>query len=175
MLKKQMVAMLFVLGAACSFSQDVTVSKVFNVDADTSSTGGVGPDCTTITQTIDLSTSPGFSELKDHIQSLKLNSVALTVVNPNLTGTSVATTVNGTVSIGDPTATPLQVGTYAPLALTAGTSEDLTITGDPSTVLTTTALTAPYTVPVNAQGCVDQFPAHFSVQMDLDADVTVKL
>lgn len=173
MLKPLVGWLALMLWVGCSGTQRETISQAFDVDAADAPTGG---NCADVSQTVDLTTLDGFSELQGHLQKAEVVSAVLTVLNPNTDGTSLATQVSGDLSVGAPNTTPTLLATYDTLLLQTNQSEAATLApGDPSAALTAAATTAPYQLNVEAHGCADQYPAHFQLQLDLTADLTVKL
>ena len=173
MLKPLVGTLALMLWVGCSTTQRETISQAFDVDA---ADAPAGSSCADVAQTVDLTTLDGFQELEGHLQKAELISAKLSVLNPNTDGTSLATQVNGDLSVGTPGATPTLIATYGTLLLQTGQSEDAQLApNDPSAALTTVAQTAPYQLNVAAHGCVDQYPAHFQLQVDLVADLTLKL
>jgi hypothetical protein len=132
--------------------------------------------CAEVSNTYDQTQVKGFQDAKGRIQKVDLVSAELTVLNGNTTGTSVATHASGQLSGSVGNATPVDFGSFNSVELTTGNTQPLTVNnGDASALLTQVAQNAPYEIIWTTSACADQFPAHFSVEIDLHTDISVKL
>lgn len=156
---------------ACN--RDITINKTFNIDASSAPANGA---CSLNTRTIDLTDISIFDSLKDRVTNVEVKHAHITVVDPKTASDSVATSVSGAVWISDVGASErTSLGAFDALALTAGEHKDITLNADGVTRLKTLATNDPWAFDVTAEGCADAYPAHFSLQGEIEANVSFSL
>lgn len=160
-----------VSGCNCT-GREFTVKRTFSVTQEVESAA-----CATESRTVNLQDDAAFSDLKNNLGKVELRKVVVTIVNPKKRDDSVATTAHGTVSVkGSSEGSVLaELGTYAPMPITAGSTQNIDFDSDASSTLASLALNPPYTFDVVVEGCSDKTTAFYDFEVALTFYVELKL
>lgn len=140
------------------------------------SVAAVDATCDSTQQFFDVSQDEDFQDNKSRISRIEIDAMILRITDPKTQPESVATKAHGSVRIAaTSTGTPVKLGTYADVALVQDATRKIVVDEAGANRLVQLIQDPPYKAWVFAEGCVDQVPAYFDFEIEVQMTVFVRL